>query len=90
MDCTNSIINYRRYLKRRNLSPCTIRNYLNSLKQFLAWLKVPIEVATHHEISSYIEWLQHKRKHPKTINCQIITEDGLKSEFNITPWQKIW
>ncbi len=50
MELTDSIIDYRRYLKRRNLSACTIRNYLNNLKQFLAWLKVPIELATHQEI----------------------------------------
>ena len=71
MDITNSIINYRRYLKRRNLSPFTVRNYLNSLKQFMAWLKVPIEQVTHQEVSSYIEFLHERRKHPKTINCQL-------------------
>lgn len=71
MDITNSIINYRRYLKRRNLSPFTVRNYLNSLKQFMAWLKIPLEQVTHQEVSSYIEVLHERRKHPKTINCQL-------------------
>ena len=71
MDFTNSIINYRRYLKRRNLSPYTVRNYLNNLKQFLAWLKVPLEQVTHQEISTYIEFMHERRSHPKTINCQL-------------------
>jgi site-specific recombinase XerD len=85
MDLTNSIINYRRYLKRRNLSACTIRNYLNSLKQFLAWLKIPIELATHQEINCYIEWLQDKRKHPKTITCQL---NGIRSFYNFLHYEE--
>jgi len=71
VDLTNSIINYRRYLKRRNLSQYTVRNYLNNLKQFLAWLNAPLEQVTHPDISAYTEFLLEKRKHPKTINCQL-------------------
>lgn len=85
MDLTNSIIDYRRYLKRRNLSAYTIRNYLNCLKQFLAWLKVPIELATHQEISRYIEWLQQKRKHPKTITCQLT---ALRNFYNFLHYEE--
>jgi site-specific recombinase XerD len=70
---TNSIINYRRYLKRRNLARYTIRNYLNNLELFLAWLRVPLEQVTHQDISAYIEFLLEKRRHPKTINCQLGT-----------------
>ncbi len=73
MKLTNSIINYRRYLKRRNLARYTIRNYLNNLELFLAWLRVPLEQATHQDISAYIEFLLEKRRHPKTINCQLGT-----------------
>lgn len=78
MDLTNSIINYRRYLKRRNLSAYTVRNYLNSIKQFLSWLKIPLEQVTHKEISSYIDFLYERRKHPKTINCQL---NGIRSFY---------
>ena len=85
MELTDSIINYRRYLKRRNLSACTIRNYLNNLKQFLAWLKIPIELATHQEINCYIEWLQFKRKHPKTITCQL---NGIRSFYNFLHYEE--
>jgi site-specific recombinase XerD len=73
VNLTNSIINYRRYLKRRNLARYTIRNYLNNLELFLAWLRVPLEQATHQDISAYIEFLLEKRRHPKTINCQLGT-----------------
>jgi site-specific recombinase XerD len=85
VELTDSIINYRRYIKRRNLSACTIRNYLNSMKQFLAWLKVPIELATHQEICCYIEWLQYKRKHPKTITCQL---NGIRSFYNFLHYEE--
>jgi site-specific recombinase XerD len=71
VNLTNSIINYRRYLKRRNLARYTIRNYLNNLELFLAWFRVPLEQATHQDISAYTEFLLERRKHPKTINCQL-------------------
>lgn len=73
MNLTNSIINYRRYLKRRNLARYTIRNYLSNLELFLAWLNVPLEQVTHQHVSAYTEFLLEKRKHPKTINCQLST-----------------
>ena len=76
MDITNSMINYRRFLKRRNHSPYTVRNYLNTLKQFLAWLTVPVEQVTPQEINLYIESLLEQRKHPKTINCQLVSIRG--------------
>ena len=50
MDITDSIINYRRSLKRRNYSRYTIRNYMSTLKQYIIWLKVPIEAATHNDL----------------------------------------
>jgi site-specific recombinase XerD len=85
MDLTNSIINYRRYLKRRNLSAYTVRNYLNSLKQFLPWLQIPLEQVTHKEISAYIEFLHEKRKHPKTINCQL---NGIRSFYDFLHYEE--
>jgi len=35
MAITDAIINYRRFLKRRNCSRCTLRNYMNTLKHFV-------------------------------------------------------
>jgi len=71
MDITNSIINYRRSLKRRNYSKYTIRNYMSTLKQFIIWLDVPIEAVTHKKLVGFIDHLLERRLKPKTINCYI-------------------
>jgi len=69
MDITDSIINYRRSLKRRNYSKYTIRNYMSTLKQYIIWLKVPIEAVCHKNLVGFIDYLLAKRLKPKTINC---------------------
>lgn len=71
MDITDSIINYRRSLKRRNYSKHTIRNYMSTLKQYIIWLKVPIEAACHNDLVGFIDYLLAKRLKPKTINCYL-------------------
>jgi site-specific recombinase XerD len=71
MTITNSIVNFRRFLKRRNLSAHTVKNYLNSLQHFVIWLAVPIEEATHKEIICYMDHLIAKGLGPKTINCHL-------------------
>jgi site-specific recombinase XerD len=71
MVITDSIVNFRRFLKRRNLSPHTIKNYLNSLRQFVLCLGVPIEQVTHKEVSAYIDHLMAKGLNPETINSQL-------------------
>jgi len=71
MDITDSIINYRRSLKRRNYSRYTIRNYMGTLKQFIIWLKVPVEDACHRDLVEFIDYLLGKRLTPKTINCYL-------------------
>jgi site-specific recombinase XerD len=67
----DSTINFRRYLKRRNYSPHTIKNYLNMLKHFLCWAMVPIETVGNEEIKAYIDDLLEQRKAAKTINCHL-------------------
>jgi len=71
MEPTTLIVNYRRYVKRRNSSPHTVTNYIASLRQFLLWLEVPIEQVTSKTISQYIDVLMSKRLKPKTINCRL-------------------
>jgi site-specific recombinase XerD len=71
MAITDSIVSFRRFLKRRNLSPHTTKNYLNSLKQFVLWLGEPIEKVTHKEVSTYIDHLMAKGLNPETINSQL-------------------
>ena len=64
-------MNWRRYLKRRNCSPNTVKNYLNTIKAFVIWLDVPVESVTHTKVSQYIDHLMRKRLMPKTINCHV-------------------
>jgi len=71
MDITNSIINYRRSLKRRNYSKYTVRNYLCTLRQFVIWLDVPIETVTRLKLIGFIDHLLARRLKPKTINCYL-------------------
>jgi site-specific recombinase XerD len=71
MAITDSIIRYRRFLKRRNVSPNTVKHYLNSLKLFVLWLDEPIEKVTHRKIDEYMDDLLGKRLKPKTVNCYL-------------------
>jgi len=64
-------MNWRRFLKRRNTSPNTVKNYLSTLKLFVVWLSVPIENVTPREVSGYIDYLMRRRLKPKTINCHL-------------------
>ena len=61
MDITDAIIRYRRYLKRRNYSGHTVRNYMNMLKHYVVWLDVPLQEATPEKVTAYIDHLLHKR-----------------------------
>jgi len=71
MKIADSIINYRRYLKRRNCSAHTVKGYLSKLKHFVLWLDIPVEEVDKHKISAYIDYLLAKRMSPKTINCHL-------------------
>ena len=73
MNLSNSIISFRRHLKRRNCSANTLRSYLNDLKQFVVWVDQPIEQVTHQKIGDYIDHLLRKKLAPKTINCHLVT-----------------
>ena len=71
MDLTNSIPNFRRYLKRKNYSAHTIKNYLHSLKHFVVWLDLPVEEVNSKKINQYVDSLRRRRLKPKTINCHL-------------------
>ena len=71
MNLTNVIINYRRYLKRRNYSHHTLKTYLNKLRQFVLWVDVPLEDVSYQKIIAYIDYLLAKRLKPETINCHL-------------------
>ena len=69
MGPTDLIGKYRRFLKRRNCSAHTVKNYMNILGHFSGWLQIPIEEATTKETDAYMDHLLRSRKKPKTINC---------------------
>ncbi len=71
MTMTNAIVNYRRFLKRRNYSPCTVKNYLHSLKHFVVWVNIPIERVCQQKVSEYIDYLLKKRLKARTINLHL-------------------
>jgi site-specific recombinase XerD len=64
MDLSNVIINYRRYLKRRNYSSHTVKNYLNTLRHYVLWLDVPIEQVTARKINAYEDDQLSSGQHP--------------------------
>ena len=79
MAITDAIVHYRRFLKRRNYSSHTIRNYMYTLRQFVLWVDVPIEQVTHKILLRYIDHLLDRRLRPKTINCHL---DSIRGFYN--------
>jgi site-specific recombinase XerD len=75
---TDSIIDFRRHLKRRNYSPRTVRDYMSTLRQFVIWLDCPIEKATNRKVLGFVDHLLDKKLKPKTINCYL---DGIRSFY---------
>lgn len=71
MKMVNVIINYRRFIKRRNYSPHTVKYYMNVIKQFVIWLNVPLEQADVGKIEQYIDYLHQKRMQPASINLYL-------------------
>ncbi len=67
------LIRYRRALKRKNYSTCTVRSYVNILDQFIRWLTIPLAEVTRKEIEAYVDHLLRKRRTPKTITCHLQT-----------------
>jgi site-specific recombinase XerD len=72
MKMINVIVNFRRYLKRRNYSPHTLKYYLNVIRQFVLWLNVPLEHAGVENIEGYIDYLHQKRLQPASINLYLV------------------
>lgn len=72
MNLTESILRYRRYLKRRNLASHTVKNYLHRLKQFMVWAAVPVEAVVKQDVKDYIDVLLEKRLSAQTINAHLI------------------
>ena len=71
MPMTNVIINFRRFIKRRNYSPHTVKYYLSVIKQFVLWLNVPLEQVSVDKIEGYIDYLHQRRMQPASINLYL-------------------
>ena len=79
MAITDAVVQYRRFLKRRNCSANTIKNYMHTLRQFVLWVDIPIEHVTGKKILAYIDRLRIRRLQPKTINCHL---DSIRGFYN--------
>jgi site-specific recombinase XerD len=79
MAITDAIINYRRFLKRRNCSRYTLRNYMSTLKGFVIWISEPIEQVSPRTVLSFIDHLLEQRLRAKTINCYL---DGIRGFYD--------
>lgn len=79
MAITDAIINYRRFLKRRNCSRYTLRNYMSTLKGFVIWISEPIEQVTARTVLAFIDHLLDQRLSPKSINCYL---DGIRGFYD--------
>ncbi len=76
MNMNESILNYRQYLKRKNYSALTVKNYLSRLKLFFSWLPVTVETTSVTVVNNYIDYLLEKKISPRTINCHLSTVRG--------------
>jgi len=87
MHLTESVLNYRRYLKRKNYSLHTVKNYLHRLQRFFTWLSVPLEMASHENVNFYIDFLLGKQLSAQTINGHLVVirmfYDYLKDEGDV-------
>ena len=58
---------YRRFLKRKNYSKHTVKNYINILGHFINWLRIPIEQVTTKQTDAYMDHLLRARRKPSTV-----------------------
>ena len=79
MDLTNAILNYRRFIKRKNYSAYTVKNYMSTLRQFILWIDIPVESVTNKKLLRYIDHLLRRRLAPKTVNCHL---DSIRGFYN--------
>lgn len=88
-----SIDQYRRSLKRKNCSSHTVKNYMNILSHFTAWLTIPLHEVTRREVGLYVDHLLKKRLKPKTITCHLqairlffdfVIDDGVEMTNPVT------
>ena len=57
----------------------TIKNYMNTIKQFVLWVDEPIEQVIPQKMLAYIDHLRHRNLSAKTINCHL---DSIRGFYN--------
>jgi site-specific recombinase XerD len=67
----NVIVNFRRYIKRRNYSPHTVKYYLSVIKQFVLWIDVPLQQVDADKVEQYIDYLHQKPLQAVSINLYL-------------------
>ena len=72
MNLIESIPSYKRYLRRKNLSAHTVKNYLHRLQLFVIWVAIPVESVSLADIKRYIDVLLDTGLTAQTINAHII------------------
>lgn len=72
MVIAESILNYSRYLKRKNYTVQSVNSYLYRLKYFLLWLPVPVQEATPAYVKRYLDLLLEQKLAAKTINDRLV------------------
>lgn len=65
------IISFRRYLKRRNYAPNTVRSYLNDLEHFLEVVGKPVPDVRPRDVERFIEHQQAQGLAASTINRRL-------------------
>jgi len=73
------ITNYVRFLRRRNYSRHTLKNYSSVLSNFSAWINRPLEEVTQRELFEYIDHLWERKLKPTTINSYL---NGIRGFYN--------
>ena len=72
MNLIESIPSYKRYLRRKNLSVHTLKNYLHRLQLFVIWAAVPVEMVCAEDIKRYIDVFLDKGLTAQSINAHLI------------------
>ncbi|MCK4449229.1 MAG: tyrosine-type recombinase/integrase [Anaerolineae bacterium] len=65
------VISFRRYLKRRDYAPNTIRCYLNDLAHFFKFVAKPVDQVAAEDVDRYIEAQQEQERAATTINRRL-------------------
>ena len=85
MNSTEMIMKFSTFMTRRSYSKCTIKSYINNIKQFCLWLDIQIDKVTSEVVYEYLGYVHNRRLNPKSINC-ILT--GLRKFYDFLYYEE--